>query len=147
MSAPRRSVNRRYWARRAGFYRELRVQPDRPGWQEVAEVNSRVRGAAWGASYGDVIATEEWRATARRAKKRHPRCWVCQSRGRLEVHHLTYERVQEERDGDLVVLCRVHHDQVHELSKIGAHKDRSFAWILAKMKADRLFGVHSEARA
>ena len=38
----------------------------------------------------------------------------CKNRHKLNVHHLTYENFQNERDSDLTVLCRHHHIWVHK---------------------------------
>ena len=140
MPAPEldRKERRRYFEAFLRYYRELKVEPDRPGWREVHELNKHIRERQWGVTYRHLKATEESKASARCHKARYPRCWICQSRAALEAHHLTYERVGQEEDGDRVSLCRIHHQQVHDLSGSTEHEDRSFAWILAKMKADRL---------
>jgi hypothetical protein len=40
----------------------------------------------------------------------------CQTRSCLQVHHLTYARLGEESEGDLVVLCEYHHRIRHRIS-------------------------------
>lgn len=58
------------------------------------------------------IKSPEWRARAEAAKERAGyRCEVCNSRDRIEAHHRTYERLGNELDSDITVLC---HD-CHEL--------------------------------
>jgi hypothetical protein len=42
------------------------------------------------------------------------RCQVCNAAKHLDVHHRTYERLGEERDADLTVLCRKCHDLFHD---------------------------------
>lgn len=41
------------------------------------------------------------------------KCGVSKWSVRLEVHHITYERLGEERLGDLMVLCRECHAEAH----------------------------------
>ncbi len=41
------------------------------------------------------------------------RCQECGVGGLLQVHHLAYDRVWEERDSDLQVLCRPCHEKKH----------------------------------
>ena len=138
-----RKERRRYFEACLRYYRELKVEPDRPGWREVDEVNNHIRERQWGATYSQLKATEESKASARCHKGRYPSCWICQTRAALEAHHLTYERVGREEDGDRVSLCRTHHQKVHDLSRLTEHEDDSFAWILAKMKAKRLDLPHA----
>ncbi len=42
-----------------------------------------------------------------------PRCQACGGAERLEVHHLTYERLGYERLTDLMVLCHACHAEAH----------------------------------
>lgn len=41
------------------------------------------------------------------------KCRMCNRRDGLEVHHLNYERVGQERDSDLVTLCDRCHNDIH----------------------------------
>lgn len=79
--------------------------------------------------YAEYLRSHEWKKLrARILRQRGKRCELCGT-GQyatvgcvrtsmpsvLQVHHLTYERVGEELDDDLVVLCRDCHKQLHEL--------------------------------
>lgn len=57
--------------------------------------------------YEQYLQTPQWRARRNRAlsQARH-RCHRCGANRRLQVHHLTYERLGAELDSDLEVLCR-----------------------------------------
>lgn len=56
--------------------------------------------------YTAYLQTPEWKATRRRAIVRADgRCQVCNSKELLNAHHRTYERIGEEKNNDLVVLC------------------------------------------
>ncbi len=126
--------------RQEALYNELRVEPDNPGRREWEELPNHIRGWEYGVRYKDILNSPKWKETARKAKECCPRCWVCADSQALEVHHLTYERLEEENANDLVVLCRRHHRQVHERAEEDKDAARSFAWILADMKARRELG-------
>ena len=67
--------------------------------------------------YGSYLRSAEW--AARRSWKiaeADGRCQVCDSAIGLEVHHRTYERLGDERQSDLVVLCRQCHELFHGTS-------------------------------
>lgn len=64
----------------------------------IAYINS----AAWKAKRGPALTRAEGR------------CQVCNSANHLDVHHRTYERFEDEKPGDLTVLCRTCHELFHE---------------------------------
>src|SRR5262245_14671819 len=67
--------------------------------------------------YPDYLRTPEWRRRRDRALARALWCceWPdCRARKVLEVHHKTYNRLGDELDQDLAVLCPQHHHAVHE---------------------------------
>lgn len=47
-------------------------------------------------------------------------CKVCGAKDEVTLHHLTYERLGNERDDDLIPLCWTHHGSFHLL--IGGSK-------------------------
>lgn len=47
-------------------------------------------------------------------------CRVCGSKGNLEVHHITYERICDESDEDLTTLCRECHSLFHQHHKLAS---------------------------
>jgi 5-methylcytosine-specific restriction endonuclease McrA len=71
-------------------------------------------------NYQDYIQSPEWKLRARLARERaHYHCQLCATRGNdhtLQVHHNNYERLGNELDSDLIVLCddchSKHHDKV-----------------------------------
>lgn len=69
-----------------------------------------------GASYREYLKSPRWRFTADAAKKRvHYRCQVCNGLDEgLDAHHRTYDRLGDERDEDITVLCRVCHRLFHD---------------------------------
>jgi 5-methylcytosine-specific restriction endonuclease McrA len=64
--------------------------------------------------YATYLKTPEWRHRARAAKQRAGnRCALCNSDRPLEAHHRTYERIGNERQDDLIVLCSPCHRRHH----------------------------------
>jgi len=64
--------------------------------------------------YDEYLRTHHWRATRASAIQRaEGRCQVCNRVGPRHVHHRTYERLGQERDMDLTVLCASCHDMFH----------------------------------
>lgn len=69
--------------------------------------------------YRDYLHTAHWqRKRAAAIQRAGNRCQFCNTAGRLEVHHRTYERLGRERDGDLVVLCRECHGVLHQYRRL-----------------------------
>lgn len=64
---------------------------------------------------GVYLETKKWqRARSERLKIDDFKCARCRSTKNLQVHHLTYERIGEERvDKDLITLCRKCHAEIH----------------------------------
>ncbi len=71
-------------------------------------------GSLRAAAYSDYLNTEEWKST--RDKKLQSvkcRCEMCGSTGPLQVHHLNYCRLGQEKLNDLRVLCSKCHALSH----------------------------------
>lgn len=72
--------------------------------------------------YAEYLRSHEWKKLRDRIlRQRGKLCELCGA-GRfsgtvLQVHHLTYERVSEELDDDLAVLCRECHKRLHTLPR------------------------------
>ena len=65
-------------------------------------------------NYKEYMLSELWRIT--RGMQLHEDKHTCQMCGRkqeLRVHHLTYENLGQEKDGDLQTLCVRCHNDVH----------------------------------
>jgi hypothetical protein len=68
-------------------------------------------------TYFEYLVTDWWRS--RRAKAIRDAYYRCQVEGceamdlHLHCHHLSYERLGNEKDEDLLVLCGLHHKQYH----------------------------------
>ena len=66
-------------------------------------------------SYREYLEGPEWAETRTRYRSsgKLQTCLVCRAPN-VDLHHRTYRRLGKERLGDLVALCREHHEQVHE---------------------------------
>lgn len=65
--------------------------------------------------YRSYLASDAWRRKrALLLRRAGHRCQVCNARGRLDIHHRTYERLGREHPADLGVLCRACHERFHE---------------------------------
>jgi hypothetical protein len=64
--------------------------------------------------YAKYLKSHSWKMKRRTVLGRaNHRCQLCDTRFRLEVHHRTYKRLGNERDGDLIVLCSSCHARRH----------------------------------
>lgn len=64
--------------------------------------------------YNEYLQTPHWKETRKAALERAGnRCQLCNNDQRLHVHHRTYERLGEEHDTDLIVLCASCHGRFH----------------------------------
>jgi hypothetical protein len=74
------------------------------------------------AEYQKYLKTPHWRTVSRLAKWRAGhRCQLCNADDKpLETHHRTYERIGEELDGDVIVLCDECHDVFHKNRKLAS---------------------------
>lgn len=70
--------------------------------------------------YRRYLRSEAWREKRKRALMRaNHQCQYpgCKIKKKLQVHHLTYERLGNEADEDLIVYCDDHHREVHGIVK------------------------------
>lgn len=74
----------------------------------------RARYAAYIDSPTWAARRRRWFADERKAGRR-PACVVCGAGERLELHHLTYERLGSERHDDLAALCSADHAALHAI--------------------------------
>lgn len=69
-------------------------------------------------NYQSYLHSEKWRELrAKKIKSCHFKCEGCGTNHGLQVHHLTYKRIFNERMNDLMVLCGDCHAKTHELWK------------------------------
>jgi len=63
--------------------------------------------------YSVYIQSVEWQVKSSLERTKNPNCSLCNRKGVLHVHHRTYVRLGEEKDGDLIVLCSDCHELFH----------------------------------
>lgn len=64
--------------------------------------------------YDKYMSSGEWAYRRRRAIQRAGgKCEKCPTKNELEAHHLTYKNFGDEKDEDLMVLCKRCHNDIH----------------------------------
>lgn len=81
--------------------------------------------------YDSYINSDVWREKARRIRERDGyRCQICGANDTpLEVHHLTYDRLGEEQDDDLITVCHSCHEKITESwdsFKVGVYRRNAY---------------------
>lgn len=61
-------------------------------------------------NYKQYLLTRHWAAI--RFDLRDEKCFICNRKG-AQVHHVNYDRLGQEEPEDLVVLCGLHHMELH----------------------------------
>lgn len=64
--------------------------------------------------YSEYILSDEWKKKSDIAKKKNPRCSLCNRTVNLNSHHRTYKRLGREAQDDLTVLCENCHYIFHK---------------------------------
>lgn len=65
-------------------------------------------------TYEEYMITKHWEKLRSKYFKRHSRiCAKCGSRELVQLHHITYRRLGEEKPTDLIPLCKNCHHELH----------------------------------
>lgn len=64
-------------------------------------------------AYDDYLLSPHWVAFRKRVLQGRSSCERCGCTKSLQVHHLTYDRLGDERLEDVAVLCLDHHQEAH----------------------------------
>ena len=68
-------------------------------------------------NYIEYIHSGVWKARSAEAiRKTKYLCQKCGNIGRLQAHHLNYERLGAELDTDLLVVCEKCHKEIHGIA-------------------------------
>ena len=67
-------------------------------------------------TYNQYISSKEWRER-RQSMSTDAVCFTCGTKDNLHLHHITYERIGNEKPEDLVWLCRKHHKSIHKFAR------------------------------
>jgi len=87
--------------------------------------------------YRDYIISSAWEVRKAQYYQRYAKaCKICGDTDRVELNHIKYGNYGQEKDKDLVPLCRTHHGALH--AKIGVRKDMHYQteYFLADMIAE-----------
>ena len=63
--------------------------------------------------YKEFLRSDYWKSFSKEIREKHGRCQDCGKEHRLNVHHLTYDRLGQEKEEDVVVLCKWCHTLRH----------------------------------
>lgn len=67
--------------------------------------------------YKDYIKSEHWRLRKQEYLNTHPKkCVICGISNSLHLHHKTYKRLFNELDSDLMLVCSIHHAEIHSIA-------------------------------
>jgi uncharacterized protein YlaI len=65
--------------------------------------------------YEAYLTSREWKSRKDRYFSTHAKkCEICNKKTRIHAHHLSYEKLGNEPDSDLMPLCHDCHNKVHE---------------------------------
>ncbi len=64
--------------------------------------------------YSKYLHTKEWVSKRNKIREERKCCELCGSTDKLQVHHLTYENLGNEKDEDLMLLCENCHNLEHK---------------------------------
>lgn len=65
-------------------------------------------------NYALYLKSKKWQdVRAVRLKKDSYTCQICGRKFELRVHHVNYNRVGDERTGDLITICERCHNDIH----------------------------------
>ena len=66
--------------------------------------------------YDEYLQSDHWLETVRIKRwVEGNKCEICGSPHKLQVHHLTYERLGRENLSDLQLVCEYHHKKIHNI--------------------------------
>ena len=64
--------------------------------------------------YSKYLKSDEWCEKRDKILKERKVCELCEDAENLHVHHLTYENLHNEKEEDLILLCKSCHFAVHK---------------------------------
>ena len=64
--------------------------------------------------YSKYLHTKEWIARRDKIREKRKVCEICGRDDRLQVHHLNYDNLGNEKDEDLMLLCETCHQYMHK---------------------------------
>jgi hypothetical protein len=65
-------------------------------------------------NYKEYLKSEEWKKKSKKALIRaNFRCQLCNKKDEIHIHHRTYENLGNEKESDLIALCKGCHKKFH----------------------------------
>jgi hypothetical protein len=74
----------------------------------------------------EYLKSSEWKQKSAAILQRDPVCKICEKNASCDTHHLTYERLTNELDADLIGVCRQCHNKIHRYEFLSDCTDVSF---------------------
>jgi hypothetical protein len=72
--------------------------------------------------YKKYLKLDHWKGLSRRIRQERGNCQECGKKYNLNVHHLNYDRIGNELESDLIVLCKwchnLRHCKIKKITKI-----------------------------
>jgi hypothetical protein len=116
--------------------------------------------------YQEYLLSKEWKEFRKKAFEHYGRrCSKCQTTKNLQIHHLHYDNIFNEKLEDVKVLCKKHHEETHginvpkqkkdkltpqqvqsKLDKRARRKEKRRKKKLGKLVQDRLYRQHIQAK-
>lgn len=80
-------------------------------WKVGIKNHYRLKNDKW---YSEYLASDHWKAKSKATIERDGhKCLLCNSKKRLEAHHLTYDNIGNEPLTDLATWCHKCHSKHH----------------------------------
>lgn len=82
--------------------------------------------------YSKYLDSKEWLKRKKDYYSKHPKeCAICRTKQDIDLHHMSYRNLGNERDSDLVPLCHPHHEEYHNTNQ-NISKETTFKFIHQK---------------
>lgn len=87
--------------------------------------------------YAHYLASDHWKNFRRSVRSQWCFCCLVHS-VKLEVHHITYDRLGRERPTDVVTVCDKCHKEIHRMTKRGCNLDQAHISLYKLLRLRRL---------
>jgi hypothetical protein len=83
-------------------------------WSDIYKLQHRFQVQSWNEKYEKYLNSNEWKELRQRILNRDKYiCQICKTNKAVQVHHLTYKRLGNEQDFDLISVCLPCHELEH----------------------------------
>ena len=70
-----------------------------------------------GVDYYAYIESDKWKQRRKPVIEKYPFCQVCKLAPSTQVHHISYKNLGDEKDWELLAVCKDCHKEIHGLNK------------------------------